>query len=185
VTRLPEELAADSEPDPALPLKITGKDCKNNTATIRQTYCETDNESDLKTDTHGIYQRPPELGSLVATLLEEPAAKDTRPSYRGSPKKHSKIKPPNPFPLQHRIQRVRWTPDQESAILEEMKICGTAWAKIVERKHPMLKGRTNMNLKDKVRNLKFYFLGNGEECPEVLRSITLGESYQRRLPQPS
>lgn len=81
--------------------------------------------------------------------------------------------------------RKPWSQEEERTLLEAMEeVGGTHWAKILELHGPggsqseVLKDRNQVQLKDKARNLKMFFVRNNAPMPRVLNMVT-GE-YETR-----
>lgn len=81
-------------------------------------------------------------------------------------------------PRLRNIMRRPWTPEEESALVEALEGYGPHWAKILEFYGPggkvneALKGRTQVQLKDKARNWKMSYLKNGKAVPHYLQKVT-------------
>ncbi|CAI8495691.1 unnamed protein product [Hanseniaspora opuntiae] len=74
-----------------------------------------------------------------------------------------------------------WTKEEEAALLQGLKICGPSWAKILELYgtagiiNESLKNRVDLQLKDKARNWKIWFLSNEiKVLPPYLSKVTGG-----------
>jgi hypothetical protein len=81
-----------------------------------------------------------------------------------------------------------WTMEEESALMAGLdSVKGPYWSKILEMYGPggsvseALKSRTQVQLKDKARNLKLFFLKSGNEVPYYLRCVTGG--LKKRAPR--
>lgn len=77
--------------------------------------------------------------------------------------------------------RKTWTKEEESALLQGLKICGPAWAMILELYgtagiiNENLKNRNYLQLKDKARNWKIWFLSKEiKTLPPYLSKVTGG-----------
>lgn len=77
------------------------------------------------------------------------------------------------------FQRRTWTAEEEAALLEGLNIVnGPYWSKILDMYGPggtvseVLKDRNQVQLKDKARNLKLYYLKANIPMPEVLQNVT-------------
>ncbi|QPG73379.1 hypothetical protein FOA43_000689 [Brettanomyces nanus] len=76
--------------------------------------------------------------------------------------------------------RRTWTPEEENALRDGLKLKGTHWTAILELYGPggsvneALKNRTSLQLKDKARNWKLYFLKNDLKVPSYLTKATGG-----------
>ncbi|CUS20447.1 LAQU0S01e06788g1_1 [Lachancea quebecensis] len=75
-------------------------------------------------------------------------------------------------------QKRLWNKEEEGALIEALKVHGPAWSKILELHgaggslSESLKNRTQVQLKDKARNWKMYFLKGGLPVPEYLSKVT-------------
>lgn len=76
-------------------------------------------------------------------------------------------------------QRRPWTQEEEEALMSGLNtVQGPHWSQILElygaggRISEVLKDRNQVQLKDKARNLKLFFLKTGVKMPEVLRFVT-------------
>lgn len=73
-----------------------------------------------------------------------------------------------------------WTEEEESALREGLKVKGTQWTSILElfgpggRINESLKNRTSLQLKDKARNWKLWYIKNHVEVPAWLRGASGG-----------
>lgn len=71
-----------------------------------------------------------------------------------------------------------WTEEEESALREGLKLKGTQWTAILELYGPggqineSLKNRTSLQLKDKARNWKIWYLKNRVEVPAWLKGAS-------------
>ncbi|KAF2239992.1 hypothetical protein EV356DRAFT_511288 [Viridothelium virens] len=79
----------------------------------------------------------------------------------------------------HPSPRRPWTPDEESALLAGLeRVGGPHWSAILAlygaggNISEVLKDRNQVQLKDKARNLKLWFLKSGQEVPPSLRGVT-------------
>lgn len=64
-----------------------------------------------------------------------------------------------------------WTPEEEESLLEELdRAQGALWRKVLENER--LKDRSEVQLKDKARSLKLFFLKTGVEVPFFLKEAT-------------
>lgn len=77
------------------------------------------------------------------------------------------------------FQRRPWTSAEESALLEGLAtVKGPYWSQILEMYGPggkiseVLKDRNQVQLKDKARNLKLYYLKTNTPMPDVLKNVT-------------
>ncbi|VEU20994.1 DEKNAAC101848 [Brettanomyces naardenensis] len=77
--------------------------------------------------------------------------------------------------------RRTWTREEEDALREGLKLKGSHWTAILGLYGPggsvneALKDRTSLQLKDKARNWKLYFLKNNLEVPDYLSKATKGK----------
>lgn len=91
--------------------------------------------------------------------------------------------------------RKTWTKEEESALLQGLKICGPAWAMILELYgtagiiNENLKNRNYLQLKDKARNWKIWFLSKEiKTLPPYLSKVTGGvercsaNGYKKKMP---
>lgn len=76
-------------------------------------------------------------------------------------------------------QRRPWTPEEEHALMKGIdQVKGGHWSQILAMYGPggtvneTLKDRNQVQLKDKARNLKLYFLKSGVEVPYYLQAVT-------------
>lgn len=73
-----------------------------------------------------------------------------------------------------------WTEEEESALREGLKVKGTQWTSILElfgpggRINESLKNRTSLQLKDKARNWKLWYIKNHVEIPAWLKGASGG-----------
>ncbi|KAL8873095.1 MAG: hypothetical protein Q9174_001383 [Haloplaca sp. 1 TL-2023] len=88
----------------------------------------------------------------------------------------------------HPSQRRPWTPEEENALMFGLdQVKGPHWSQILAMYGPggtineTLKDRNQVQLKDKARNLKLFFLKSGIEVPYCLQLVT-GE-LKTRAPQ--
>ena len=88
----------------------------------------------------------------------------------------------------HPSQRRPWTPEEENALMAGLDhVKGPHWSQILAMYGPggtlneTLKDRNQVQLKDKARNLKLFFLKSGIEVPYYLQFVT-GE-LKTRAPQ--
>lgn len=92
-------------------------------------------------------------------------------------------------PKQNRPSTFRrvWTAQEEDALQEGLKLKGTRWTEILELYGPggqineALKNRSSLQLKDKARNWKLYYLKNGLPLPEYLANTT-GDAEKMKRP---
>lgn len=90
------------------------------------------------------------------------------------------------FPRTSALTRRSWTKEEEEALLRGLdKVQGPYWAQILELYGPggsiseVLKDRTQVQLKDKARNLKMFFVRVGLPVPAVFEYVT-GDYETRR-----
>lgn len=75
-------------------------------------------------------------------------------------------------------QRRPWTRDEEKAFRHALELNGPHWSKILElfgkggKINEALKNRNQVQLKDKARNWKVFYLKNGMELPLYLKTVT-------------
>ncbi|KAF2094928.1 hypothetical protein NA57DRAFT_80095 [Rhizodiscina lignyota] len=76
-------------------------------------------------------------------------------------------------------QRKPWSPEEERALMDGLdRVKGPHWSQILAlygvggRISEALKERTQVQLKDKARNLKLFFLKSGVEVPTYLQGVT-------------
>jgi hypothetical protein len=79
-----------------------------------------------------------------------------------------------------------WTREEEAALMHGLeKVQGPHWSQILELHgaggtiSEVLKDRTQVQLKDKARNLKLFFIKGGHDIPPVLKYVT-GDSRRRK-----
>lgn len=76
------------------------------------------------------------------------------------------------------LQRRPWTRDEEKALRHALELKGPQWSTILElfgnggKISESLKNRTQVQLKDKARNWKMFFLKNGLPIPTYLQRVT-------------
>lgn len=76
------------------------------------------------------------------------------------------------------MHRRPWTRDEEKALRHALELKGTQWSTILElfgqggRINEALKNRTQVQLKDKARNWKMFFLKSGLPVPAYLQKVT-------------
>ncbi|CAI5756443.1 unnamed protein product [Candida verbasci] len=75
-------------------------------------------------------------------------------------------------------QRRPWTKEEEKALRHALELKGPHWSTILElfgqggKINESLKNRTQVQLKDKARNWKVFFLKHGQEVPAYLKGVT-------------
>ena len=75
-------------------------------------------------------------------------------------------------------QRRPWTRDEEKAFRHALELKGPHWSAILElfgkggKINESLKNRSQVQLKDKARNWKVFYLKNGMDVPHYLRNVT-------------
>ncbi|SCV05763.1 LANO_0H14642g1_1 [Lachancea nothofagi CBS 11611] len=116
-----------------------------------------------------------ETPGLASDSLAEPS---------GDSEYFSSSRKPSPTPLRDSKtekkpkQKRLWTKDEEAALVDALKSQGPAWSKILELHgaggsvSELLKRRTQVQLKDKARNWKMYFLKGGLPVPDYLTKVT-------------
>ena len=85
-------------------------------------------------------------------------------------------RPPSPTnPSNRKI----WSNDEENALLEGLEyVRGPHWSQILALygeaglRGDVLKSRSQVQLKDKARNMKLFFVKHGLEVPEILKNVT-------------
>ncbi|RMJ27042.1 hypothetical protein PHISP_02112 [Aspergillus sp. HF37] len=126
---------------------------------------------------------------------EEPTRRDPSPPPRHQPQPreeevssrerlHSTSEPDT----EPKIRR-RWTEDEDEQLISYMEKHGTSWSQIkaADNARPeasggnMFKGRDQMQLKDRARNLKFKRIREGEPLPAVFVRVTLGKKQRDQL----
>ena len=82
------------------------------------------------------------------------------------------------IPLQP-SQRRPWSPEEENALMTGLdRVQGPHWSQILAMYGPdgsiseILKDRNQVQLKDKARNLKLFFLKSGHDVPHYLKNVT-------------
>ena len=87
--------------------------------------------------------------------------------------------PPNSRRTGHPSQRRPWTIDEENSLMAGLdRVKGPHWSQILAMFGPggtineVLKDRNQVQLKDKARNLKLFFLKSGIEVPYYLQFVT-------------
>ncbi|KAL9053776.1 MAG: hypothetical protein Q9162_004574 [Coniocarpon cinnabarinum] len=135
--------------------------------------CETYRESPLHQPTPIAPVRLPQSPSIVstATLRESYDSARLAAQNRALQRK----RPPSPVFSNRRV----WSTDEENALLEGLEtLRGPHWRDILSlygehgTRSDVLKGRNQVQLKDKARNMKLFFVKHGMEVPEVLRNVT-------------
>ena len=102
-------------------------------------------------------------------------------SLESSKTKKKKVKQNRPSTF-----RRIWTTEEEEALKEGLKKKGTHWTAILELYGPggqineNLKNRSSLQLKDKARNWKMYYIKNNLPVPEYLQKAT-GEDKLKKL----
>ncbi|GAA6025265.1 hypothetical protein JCM10207_009016 [Rhodosporidiobolus poonsookiae] len=82
-------------------------------------------------------------------------------------------------------QKRPWTASEERFFIDKLKAYGCYWADLAERyggRGKPLDGRSNVDLKDKARNMKMKFIRAGQPVPGYLTGAT--EYPQRVAPEP-
>ncbi|KAI5842301.1 hypothetical protein BZA05DRAFT_205576 [Tricharina praecox] len=67
-----------------------------------------------------------------------------------------------------------WTEEQANMLVRMIGKYGTNW-QLIAAEEPLLYGRTNVNLKDKARNMKLQFLRNGLPLPGNFEHVTISQ----------
>ncbi|SCW03408.1 LAFE_0G09758g1_1 [Lachancea fermentati] len=109
----------------------------------------------------------------TTSLTDEKAstpAKNKRKQQNGS--ERTDVVPKKPK------QKRLWTKEEEEMLITALKEYGPSWSKILERHgaggsiSEILKNRSQVQLKDKARNWKMYFLKSGLPVPDYLNKVT-------------
>ncbi|KAI9767306.1 MAG: hypothetical protein M1840_005715 [Geoglossum simile] len=77
--------------------------------------------------------------------------------------------------------RRQWTEQEVVRFIELVEEHGPSWAKIEKVGDPLLAGRTQVNLKDKARNMKFDFVKAGSEIPVGFDTVRLSRNQINML----
>ncbi|KAK5112611.1 hypothetical protein LTR62_003926 [Meristemomyces frigidus] len=116
-------------------------------------------------------------GSTVTNTLPPP------PQHQPNPAPTTEKHPPPPPTTQ--TSRQLWSKSEESALLTGLStVAGPHWSQILAlygrggSVSEVLKDRNQVQLKDKARNLKLWYLKTGREVPGALRGVT-GELGKR------
>lgn len=133
-------------------------------------------------DSAGLEAETPDQTSLQAGTSRLSSEPLTDASGDVTAQGQSKRPSPAPFkeapPTKKLKQKRLWTKQEEGALVEALKAHGPAWSKILELHgaggsiSESLKNRTQVQLKDKARNWKMYFLKGGLPVPEYLCKVT-------------
>ncbi|KAH0312756.1 hypothetical protein KCU74_g13566, partial [Aureobasidium melanogenum] len=125
-------------------------------------------------------------GSLSANAQQRPSPPqpDQETSEIGQSKSSPKARS-RPKTGTSATQRQPWKQDEEDALMAGLtEVKGPHWSQILSlygrggSVSEVLKDRNQIQLKDKARNLKLYYLKMGKEVPECLRGVT-GELRKR------
>ncbi|KAH0538826.1 hypothetical protein FGG08_004602 [Glutinoglossum americanum] len=82
----------------------------------------------------------------------------------------------------YRTQKRRaWTDQEVNRLLELVEVHGPSWAKIEKVGDPILAGRSQVNLKDKARNMKFDFVKAGHDLPVGFDQVRLNRNQINQL----
>ncbi|KAG7663908.1 TBF1 [[Candida] subhashii] len=114
----------------------------------------------------GVDLEGPEYREITNTLL---------PSEIQEQQIHIRL---NPGSAQKGTHRRPWTREEEKALRHALELKGPQWATILElfghggKISEALKNRTQVQLKDKARNWKMFFLKNGLPIPGYLQGVT-------------
>ena len=125
---------------------------------------------------------PSRASSYQAGQDEIPHSSQTAPTHvlyeRARQATTAKASPMNKRPVAP-SQRRPWTPEEESALMTGLdQVKGPHWSQILAMYGPggtvneSLKDRNQVQLKDKARNLKLFFLKAGIEVPYYLKYVT-------------
>ncbi|CUM66497.1 uncharacterized protein PRCAT00004163001 [Priceomyces carsonii] len=110
--------------------------------------------------------RSQEISEITSSLL---------PSEIQEQQLHLRI---NPGSNLRNLQRRPWTRDEEKALRHALELKGPMWSTILElfgnggKISEALKNRTQVQLKDKARNWKMFFLKSGLPVPNYLQKVT-------------
>ncbi|EXJ57662.1 uncharacterized protein A1O5_12452 [Cladophialophora psammophila CBS 110553] len=79
-----------------------------------------------------------------------------------------------------------YTEQETTRLMEMIELYGTRWARILEEDSvhedgPLLQGRTQVQLKDKARNIKLDFLKAGRRLPPGFETVSVGQSKIQEL----
>ncbi|OAP59108.1 hypothetical protein AYL99_06406 [Fonsecaea erecta] len=82
--------------------------------------------------------------------------------------------------------RIPYTNDEVERLMELIALYGTQWVRILEKdrtheKGPVLLGRTQVQLKDKARNMKLVFLKAGHRLPPGFELVSVGQRQINEL----
>ncbi|OQV09605.1 hypothetical protein CLAIMM_13711 [Cladophialophora immunda] len=82
--------------------------------------------------------------------------------------------------------RIAYTEREVNRLMELVELHGTRWARILEEDNrhddgPMLQGRTQVQLKDKARNIKLDFLKAGRRLPPGFEAVSVGQRQINEL----
>lgn len=81
--------------------------------------------------------------------------------------------------------RKAWTADEVRRLMDLMEEYGTSWAKIKEADSnfavPLLGNRSQVQLKDKARNMKLDFLKAEQPLPDYFDGVTISKSHKEQL----
>ncbi|KAH3902285.1 Tbf1p SCDLUD_002103 [Saccharomycodes ludwigii] len=98
--------------------------------------------------------------------------------------------PSNNYELIPKTKQKRlWTSEEEDALLAALKVCGPSWSKILDlygaggKISEQLKNRSQVQLKDKARNWKMFFLKTSLPVPSYLKTVTGGLERTERQKQ--
>ncbi|KAL7274677.1 hypothetical protein RUND412_002419 [Rhizina undulata] len=76
-----------------------------------------------------------------------------------------------------------WTSAAEELLVEKIGELGCRWSTIRDLREPLFHGRTDVQLKDKARNMKFDFLKAGTPLPANFRDVTISKKQMEQLRQ--
>ncbi|KAH0557152.1 hypothetical protein GP486_005060 [Trichoglossum hirsutum] len=77
--------------------------------------------------------------------------------------------------------RRAWTEQEVSRFIELIEEHGPSWARIQQAEDPLLVGRSQVNLKDKARNMKFDFVKAQQEIPVGFDAVRLNRNQLNML----
>lgn len=140
---------------------------------------DTPHTQELLDNTTGSTQMPNQLSSSSGQASSTPSVVDPN-KMLVSEMREANIAVPKPS------QRRAWSREEEKALRHALELKGPHWATILElfgqggKISEALKNRTQVQLKDKARNWKKFFLRSGLEIPSYLRGVTGGVDDGKR-----
>ncbi|CCE84053.1 Piso0_004655 [Millerozyma farinosa CBS 7064] len=139
-------------------------------------------ENDQMTGGSFVAQQDPSLPSAASNDTDENKNQDISditsallPSEILEQQIHLRI---NPNRKQRSLQRRPWTREEEKALRHALELKGPSWSTILElfgsggKISEALKNRSQVQLKDKARNWKMFFLKAGLPVPSYLQKVT-------------